>query len=174
MFCHGDTKKTCCESIENVGPTTKEPNSLNIRPDSTESVKTDQTTQSTSTTTKEAKIDLSTLITTIAPIKSNKTSKIGISEATHKNDEKLSNRPAKQGNPKAFASKTSHFDDNGKPVYKPHAAGGYAVSKPLDKATTPSHTDKKEIVQQYLLEQIKQGWPYDEKFFRPGSTLNLI
>lgn len=174
MLCHGESKKICCESVENVGPATKEPNSLNIRPSSDESIKTtDQTTQSTSTTTEEAKISLSTLITTKAS-----TVKIGISEATYRNGEvKSANSTSKQSKPKAFSSKTTNFDDSRKPIYKPHEAGGYAVSKikTVDKvAATQEDITKKEIVQQYLLDQIKQGWPYDEKFFRPGSKFTPI
>lgn len=180
MFCHGNVQKTCCESIETVG-TTKEPNSLNIRPNSTESPKATTNNQTTTssvtskTTESKPSVTLSTLITTQStaepqPIQNNKTGKIGLSEATYKNEQSADKNPTKQTNPKIFASKTANFDDDGKPVkYRPHASGGYAVSQTINKLSDSDHVNKKEIVQQYLLEQIKQGWPYDEKFFRPES-----
>lgn len=172
MFCHGAEQKVCCESIEPAG-TTRAPNSLNIRPDLTETSKpTSQETtiksSSSATTAPETKSSLSTLLTTKSPSTqgTTKSAKIGLSEATYKN-EKTSNK-----NPKVFASKTAKFDDDGKPIkYEPHVSGGYAVSQTFDKNASAKHADKKEIVQQYLLEQIKKGWPYNEQFFRPESKI---
>uniref|UniRef100_A0A915CQP9 Uncharacterized protein n=1 Tax=Ditylenchus dipsaci TaxID=166011 RepID=A0A915CQP9_9BILA len=51
--------------------------------------------------------------------------------------------------------------------YKPHNQGGYAISRKLDKINSKKPSaDHKLFAQQYLLEQIKNGWPYDEKFYR--------
>lgn len=47
--------------------------------------------------------------------------------------------------------------------YKPHPSGGYAVRKIKKNHRRP---EQKLLAQQYLLEQIKNGWPYDEKFYR--------
>jgi len=55
--------------------------------------------------------------------------------------------------------------------YKPHNQGGYAVSRKLQKInsknTDPNH---KIIAQQYLLDQIKNGWPYEERFYRTENV----
>lgn len=61
-------------------------------------------------------------------------------------------------------------------TYKPHIQSGYAVSKTNlikinSKKTVP---DQKLIAQQYLLEQIKDGWPYNEKYYRSDGKLILI
>lgn len=55
--------------------------------------------------------------------------------------------------------------------YKPHSAGGYTSQPGLGRAEPAQ--PRKEMVQHYLLEQIKQGWPYDEKFYRPESKPSL-
>ena len=53
--------------------------------------------------------------------------------------------------------------------YKPHASGGYAVQKLKNSRKRPP--EARLLAQQYLLEQIKNGWPYDEKFYRtPNDT----
>jgi hypothetical protein len=171
MFCHGDSdKKICCEPIETVGTTTTkkaETNSINIRPNSTESPKvTTSKVDSKPTTTIEIK-SVADLVTTKPSTQGTiKSAKIGLSEASYKKN--TDEKPSKEAGPKAHASKTAVFDENNKPIkYEPHASGGYAVSQTIDKLSDASKANKKEIVQQYLLEQIKQGWPYSESFFRP-------
>lgn len=165
MFCHGGAQKICCESMETAGPSTKEPNSLNIRPNTTEAPKATTYASQISTTTKQI-VNLSTLITTNSPIKN---SKIGLSEATYKNDKLSEKNSERSDNAKAYAVKTAKIDEDGELKYQPHASGGYAVSQKFDKLTESDIINKKEVVQQYLLEQIKKGWPYDDQFFRPSS-----
>uniref|UniRef100_A0A914CJL3 Secreted protein n=1 Tax=Acrobeloides nanus TaxID=290746 RepID=A0A914CJL3_9BILA len=48
--------------------------------------------------------------------------------------------------------------------FKPHNSGGYAVKKIKNNRKRPP--ESRLLAQQYLLEQIKNGWPYDEKFYR--------
>lgn len=53
--------------------------------------------------------------------------------------------------------------------YKPHNQGGYAVSRDkLNKinARKASTASQKLIAQQFLISQIRNGWPYDERFYR--------
>jgi len=59
--------------------------------------------------------------------------------------------------------------------YKPHNQGGYAVSRDkLNKinARKTSTATQKLIAQQFLISQIRSGWPYDERFYRgtEGTT----
>lgn len=54
-------------------------------------------------------------------------------------------------------------------IYQPHSQGGYAVSKNLLKINSRKNSEQKLIAQQFLLQQIKEGWPYDEKFYRSDS-----
>lgn len=51
--------------------------------------------------------------------------------------------------------------------FKPHPGGGYAVKKIENKRKRPA--EARLLAQQYLLEQIKNGWPYDEKFYRTSN-----
>jgi len=161
MTCYGNEKKICCESIGTIeGEKKSTTNIINIRPNTTQSI---QTTTSQSTT--------KTVNTSTTKKSVDKADKIGISEAVYKKQPSPSSDkiPTKEEKPKVFASKIATFDDNAKPIkYKPHNSGGYAVSQNIK--NDAGQIDKKEIVQQYLLEQIKQGWPYDEKFYRPENT----
>lgn len=95
--------------------------------------------------------------------------------------EKLKNPAELQNvkiNVKAHAIKT-HVDTNDDHnhegiVYKPHNQGGYAVSRKLDKLNArKQEIDHKLLAQRFLLEQIKNGWPYDEKFYRTESVAVL-
>ncbi len=57
--------------------------------------------------------------------------------------------------------------------YKPHNQGGYSVSRNNKPEKTnsrgPDDADRKLMAQQFLIDQIKGGWPYDEKFYRAAS-----
>lgn len=173
MTCYGSGQKICCEFVEMVG-TTKKPaptNSINIQPNSTESPKTTETDTKSTTVETKTITDLSVLLTTnIPPIEASKGTKLGLSEAVYKNYTSEGPPPAKETSPKALASKTIVLDENTKPVnYQPHTAGGYAISQTIDRLSAADRADRKEIVQHYLLDQIKKGWPYDEAFYRPTS-----
>ena len=59
--------------------------------------------------------------------------------------------------------------------YKPHNSGGYAFSRKLEKINARAQNpNQKALAQQFLVEQIRQGWPYNEKFYRPESKLNTF
>uniref|UniRef100_A0A7E4ZY12 EGF-like domain-containing protein n=1 Tax=Panagrellus redivivus TaxID=6233 RepID=A0A7E4ZY12_PANRE len=56
--------------------------------------------------------------------------------------------------------------------YRPHNQGGYAISRKLEKINSkaaPSKAERKARVQEFLMNQIRQGWPYDEKFYHPDT-----
>uniref|UniRef100_A0AC34Q2C5 Uncharacterized protein n=1 Tax=Panagrolaimus sp. JU765 TaxID=591449 RepID=A0AC34Q2C5_9BILA len=75
--------------------------------------------------------------------------------------------------PRTFGIRTDTRANHDKVVveYQPHTQGGYAISRKLEKINSPkiSSTERKSIAQQYIVEQIRQGWPYDEKFYRPEN-----
>lgn len=95
--------------------------------------------------------------------------------------------PSTEASAKAAAVKTfidvNNADaesDAGQIEYKPHNQGGYAVSRNTDKLQELVHDKKaieaksqKLVAQQFLLDQIKAGWPYDEKFYRSESKLKF-
>uniref|UniRef100_A0A914Y8X4 Uncharacterized protein n=1 Tax=Panagrolaimus superbus TaxID=310955 RepID=A0A914Y8X4_9BILA len=58
--------------------------------------------------------------------------------------------------------------------YKPHNSGGYAFSRKLEKINARAQNpNQKALAQQFLVEQIREGWPYNEKFYRPETTAVL-
>jgi len=60
--------------------------------------------------------------------------------------------------------------------YKPHNQGGYAVSRDKLKKINSRKTgaaSQKLIAQQFLISQIRNGWPYDEKFYRTEGVTPL-
>ena len=64
---------------------------------------------------------------------------------------------------------------NGEPIFDDGGPGGYAISEKLQRINSRrSNLEHKMKVQRYLLEQIKDGWPYDEKFYRPEGFFTLI
>jgi len=59
---------------------------------------------------------------------------------------------------------------NGEPIFEENSntPGGYRISEKLQRINSlRSNVEHKMKVQRYLLEQIKGGWPYDDKFYRP-------
>lgn len=54
--------------------------------------------------------------------------------------------------------------------YKPHNAGGYAVSRTYS-VKSYQNDDYKKIAREYILKKIKNGWPYDEQFYRTYCKL---
>jgi len=76
---------------------------------------------------------------------------------------------------KAQAVRTSlgEIETDSSVEYKSHSQGGYAVSRRINNlnARKPNH---RIIAQRYLLEQIKNGWPYDEKFYRSDTNTAII
>jgi len=75
--------------------------------------------------------------------------------------------------PKNFGIKTDVRTNSDKKVvveYQRHNQGGYAISRKLEKINSKVLSpERKNLAQQYIVEQIRQGWPYDEKFYRPES-----
>ncbi|VDM39033.1 unnamed protein product [Toxocara canis] len=49
--------------------------------------------------------------------------------------------------------------------YTPHSAGGYAVSRVFSVKTALSHEDAREYARRYLLRQIRNGWPYNDRYY---------
>lgn len=58
--------------------------------------------------------------------------------------------------------------------YKPHSAGGYAVSKAFSSKTSRAPNDLRALARKYLLEQIKRGWPYSDEFYRSDCKFTLF
>ncbi|CAD5215884.1 unnamed protein product [Bursaphelenchus okinawaensis] len=56
------------------------------------------------------------------------------------------------------------------PSYKQHPNGGYSLNdRPANKLN--QEVRKQELVQHYLLEEIKRGWPYDDRYYRPENIV---
>ncbi|KAI6201051.1 hypothetical protein M3Y96_00800200 [Aphelenchoides besseyi] len=159
MFCYGDTQKICCESIDFA--VSSFPSNHTVETEtgkSSEILTTITDSQSSVPSASTNETDASTLAPT--PVHQ-------LAESSYKQPIKELKISGKQLISKALASKNAEFR---KPLeYQPHNSGGYAISRPFD-AKDPGRLEKKEIVQQYLLEQIKQGWPYDEKFYRSENV----
>uniref|UniRef100_A0A0N4U834 WAP domain-containing protein n=1 Tax=Dracunculus medinensis TaxID=318479 RepID=A0A0N4U834_DRAME len=49
--------------------------------------------------------------------------------------------------------------------YSPHSSGGYAVSRSFA-AKTEKVDNSKHLAREFLMEQIRNGWPYAERFYR--------
>ncbi|TMS36475.1 hypothetical protein L596_003626 [Steinernema carpocapsae] len=59
--------------------------------------------------------------------------------------------------------------------YRPHSSGGYALSeKPISKVRPPLQPNAKKIARKFLIDQIKNGWPYDERFYRPNEYIEFV
>ncbi|CAD5221851.1 unnamed protein product [Bursaphelenchus xylophilus] len=56
------------------------------------------------------------------------------------------------------------------PTYKQHPNGGYSINS---QPRINQEAEKKEIAQHYLLEQIKRGWPYDDRYYRPENMVTV-
>lgn len=56
--------------------------------------------------------------------------------------------------------------------YTPHSAGGYAVSRTSSVRSKMDQDDTKEYARSYLLNQIRHGWPYNERFYRPQESFD--
>ncbi|VIO86178.1 Uncharacterized protein BM_BM10902 [Brugia malayi] len=50
--------------------------------------------------------------------------------------------------------------------YKPHNAGGYAVSQAFSSKIRRAPNDLRALAREYLLEHIRRGWPYSDEFYR--------
>uniref|UniRef100_A0A915CCE0 Uncharacterized protein n=2 Tax=Parascaris univalens TaxID=6257 RepID=A0A915CCE0_PARUN len=60
-------------------------------------------------------------------------------------------------------------------LYTPHSSGGYAVSRAFSVKTTFSRDDAREYARKYLMRQIRNGWPYSDRYYvRPGMSANGI
>lgn len=77
---------------------------------------------------------------------------------------------------RAFGAQTKAEKANDKETidnsveYKPHNSGGYAFSRKLEKINSRAQNpQQKALAQQFLVDQIREGWPYNEKFYRPES-----
>lgn len=53
--------------------------------------------------------------------------------------------------------------------YKPHDAGGYAVSRVFSSKIRRAPNDLRALAREYLLEHIRRGWPYSDEFYRSDS-----
>ena len=80
--------------------------------------------------------------------------------------------------PKTFGIQTDVRNNVDKKLiveYQPHSQGGYAISRKLEKINSRALSpERKSLAQQYIVEQIRQGWPYDEKFYRPESERKIV
>lgn len=54
--------------------------------------------------------------------------------------------------------------------YSPHSSGGYAVSRSFA-AKTEKVDNSKHLAREFLMEQIRNGWPYAERFYRTYGNL---
>ncbi|CAG9537147.1 unnamed protein product [Cercopithifilaria johnstoni] len=50
--------------------------------------------------------------------------------------------------------------------YKPHNAGGYAISRAFSSKVHRAPNDLRALAREYLLEHIRRGWPYSDEFYR--------
>lgn len=50
--------------------------------------------------------------------------------------------------------------------YKPHNAGGYAVSRAFSSKVRRAPNDLRALAREYLLEHLRRGWPYNDEFYR--------
>ncbi|KAE9556526.1 hypothetical protein FO519_000220 [Halicephalobus sp. NKZ332] len=77
-------------------------------------------------------------------------------------------------NPKAFGIQTDTRNNVDKKViveYQPHNQGGYAISRKLEKINSRVlNPERKALAQEFIASQIRQGWPYNEKFYRPDNV----
>lgn len=73
--------------------------------------------------------------------------------------------------PKAFGVRTNvHVNKDRGIEYEPHTQGGYAISRQIERPVhRPISPERRAQAQEFIMEQIRQGWPYDEKFYRPES-----
>uniref|UniRef100_A0A915PDK8 Uncharacterized protein n=1 Tax=Setaria digitata TaxID=48799 RepID=A0A915PDK8_9BILA len=53
--------------------------------------------------------------------------------------------------------------------YKPHNAGGYAISQSFSSKIRRAPNDLRALAREYLLEHIRRGWPYSDEFYRSYS-----
>ncbi|VDO37946.1 unnamed protein product, partial [Brugia timori] len=58
--------------------------------------------------------------------------------------------------------------------YKPHNAGGYAVSQAFSSKIRRAPNDLRALAREYLLEHIRRGWPYSDEFYRSYSEFYTI
>lgn len=49
--------------------------------------------------------------------------------------------------------------------YKPHSAGGYAVSRAYSSDVHHAPDNLRALAREYLLEHIRRGWPYSDEFY---------
>lgn len=135
--------------------------------DTTESTTTEPTTTEPTTTepsTTDAPTTTDTVLTTSStqPPLELSTSE----EVTTTTDEPTTTLP-----PLSFASKVDSDDIF---RYRPHSAGGYVLekqvrvdqSKEIRRSPASPVVDQRLIAQDYLLEQIRNGWPYHERYYR--------
>ncbi|OZC05014.1 hypothetical protein X798_08007 [Onchocerca flexuosa] len=68
----------------------------------------------------------------------------------------------------------SREDGNVMNRYKPHNAGGYAVSQAFSSKIRRAPNDLRALAREYLLEHIRRGWPYSDEFYRTYSEFYTI
>ncbi|KAL3981719.1 hypothetical protein ACH3XW_44215 [Acanthocheilonema viteae] len=121
-----------------------------------------QTTTTTSTTTTTTTTAISTTTTTTTVITST------TPESNHQS------LPTLPGEPQEDKIETIR--------YKPHNAGGYAISQAFSSKVRRAPNDLRALAREYLLEHIRRGWPYSDGFYRthaefesqPGQENEII
>uniref|UniRef100_A0AC35U5Y2 Protein kinase domain-containing protein n=1 Tax=Rhabditophanes sp. KR3021 TaxID=114890 RepID=A0AC35U5Y2_9BILA len=87
----------------------------------------------------------------------------GNAQITTRNNNALNTLPTLKPRMRAAATVTKEYDAV---KLEPHTMGGYMKINDDEKKA-----EKRAKVQEYLMKQIKRGWPYDDKFYWPQDEL---
>uniref|UniRef100_A0A158Q7H1 Uncharacterized protein n=1 Tax=Elaeophora elaphi TaxID=1147741 RepID=A0A158Q7H1_9BILA len=135
-----------------------------VVPDNAKASQTITTTSTPTTTTTATTTSTATVVTITST-----TSKSQLFRES--NDQSLSSTPEE-----------SQKDEIETIRYKPHNAGGYAVSRAFSSKIRRAPSDLRALARKYLLEHIRRGWPYSDEFYRtytpfesePGQEEEII